>query len=48
MYIEVYSKLVETGVAVKHQEQVRRDGNGDVVDDESAAAGLKSEYELIH
>jgi hypothetical protein len=48
MYIEVCSQLVETGLAVKHQEQVCRDGNGDVVDDESAAVGLKSEYELIH
>jgi hypothetical protein len=44
MYTEVYFQLVETVVAIKHQERVWRDGNEDVVVDEGAAVGLKLEY----
>ncbi len=48
MYSEVYSQLVESGLAVKHNEAVFRDENGCVVEDEESAVGLKSPYELIH
>jgi hypothetical protein len=44
MYTEVYIQLVETVVAIKHQERVWMDGNEDVVVVEGAAAGLKLEY----
>jgi hypothetical protein len=48
MYNEVYSHLVEEGLAVKHPEPTWRDGNGDVVVEERLAFGLKSSFELIH
>jgi len=47
MYTEVYSHLVESGLAVKHSEPVWRNKEGEVVEKEQAV-GLQSEYELIH
>jgi len=48
MYDEVYSHLVSTNLAVKHEEAVWRNEAGDVVFCEKEAMGLKSPYELIH
>jgi hypothetical protein len=48
MYDEIYSQLVEVGLAVKHPEPVWRNKDGDVVNKEHLTVGLKSAFELIH
>jgi len=48
MYNEVYSHLVASGLAVKHEKDLYRDENGNVVASEEEAMGLKSPFELIH
>jgi len=47
MYDEVYSSLVECGLAVKHDQPVWRDDAGEAVNEEKAV-GLESQFELIH
>jgi len=48
MYDEVYTSLVSSGLAVKHDEALLRNASGEVVSCEKDAAGLESMYELIH
>jgi hypothetical protein len=48
MYDEVYSHLVSTGLAIKHDKPVWRNEAGEVVSCEIDAFGMKSAYELIH
>jgi hypothetical protein len=48
MYDEIYSQLVEVGLAVKHPEPVWCNKDGNVVNKEHLTVGLKSAFELIH
>jgi hypothetical protein len=48
MYDEIYSQLVEVGLAVRHPEPVWHYKDGNVVDEEHLAVGLKYAFELIH
>jgi hypothetical protein len=48
IYDKIYSQLVEVGLAVQHPEPVWHDKDGNVVDEEHLAVGLKSRFELIH
>ncbi len=48
MYNEVYSHLVVSGLAVKHEEPLWRNEAGEVVSCEKDAFALQSAYELIH
>jgi len=48
MYTEVYKDLCTAGLACEHDEPVWRNSEGEVVDSEEKAFGLKSKYELIH
>jgi hypothetical protein len=48
MYEEIYNNLTTNGLAVAHPEAVWRNENGDIVENESEAFGMKSKYELIH
>jgi len=48
MYNEIYSHLVTSGLAVKHDEAVWRNAAGEVVLCEEDACGMKSCFELIH
>jgi hypothetical protein len=47
MYTEAFSHLAGSSLAVKHLEPVRRNSDGEIVD-EKQALGLKSEYEMIY
>ena len=47
MYNEVYSNLVASRLAVKHDDAVWRNAAGDVVP-ENESLGCQSAYELIH
>jgi hypothetical protein len=42
MYDEVYTSLVSSGLAVKHDEALLRNASGEVVSCEKDAAGLES------
>lgn len=48
MYEEVYTLLVSTGLAVKHDLPVWRNKDGEIVEQEVDSFGLESAYELIH
>jgi hypothetical protein len=48
MYTEVYKDLCAAGLACEHAEPVWRTSDGEVVDSEEKAFGLKGKYELIH
>jgi len=48
MYNKVYSHLVSTGLAVKHDEPVWCNEAGEAVSCERDAFGMKSAYKLIH
>jgi hypothetical protein len=48
MYEEVYSSLVDSGLAVKHETSYWRNEAGDIVELQQDAYGYKSKYELIH
>ena len=47
MYNEVYTSLVDSGLAVKHDTPSWRNDAGEVVNEENAV-GCESEFELIH
>jgi hypothetical protein len=47
MYNEVYTSLVDSGLAVKHVTPRWRNNAGEVVNKENAV-GCESEFELIH
>jgi hypothetical protein len=47
MYDEVYTSLVNCGLAVKHDTPMWRNNEGEVVNEEDAV-GCQSEFELIH
>lgn len=48
MYEEVYTELVASGLALKHQESYWRNEAGEVVELEKDAVGCQSAYMLIH
>jgi hypothetical protein len=48
MYEEVYTALVASGLAVKHETSYCRNDGGEIVELENDAFGCQSSYELIH
>jgi hypothetical protein len=48
MYTEVYKDLCSAGLACEHEEPVWRNAEGEIVESEADAFGLKSKFELIH
>jgi hypothetical protein len=48
MYTEVYKDFCSAGLACEHESPLWRNGEGEIVESEADAFGLKSKYELIH
>lgn len=48
MYTEVHKDLCSAELACEHVEPVWRNAEGEIVESEADAFGLKSKYELIH
>jgi hypothetical protein len=48
MYTEVYKALCSAGLAYEHDEPVWRNAEGEIVESEAKALGLKSKFELIY
>jgi hypothetical protein len=48
MYDDLYEQMVETGIAVKLDQAVLRNKEGQIVDNTDEAFGMETRYDLIH